>query len=308
MDEPVEHGARNEPRCRSAQDQRNHAEGAAGDLHGPRGFCPDLMDEVRGLLRNRRKRVVHHAHRSSLNREEDGRGQSRRHSGPGTDVARANVGQAVQHPASQRPGVGRCCPGRAGHKARVAAPGGREPARKAARPTGRGGKLERAGLRTRPVPRHVAATTPTPSHAAAPALPLPFFPLPPREGVPPDGWPRFFEPEPRLVRVERRNGIIIASSCSCSSCCTWSSTESSESDSARSPSCRRGSGIPRGFVAQDVQASGKLGATMRKSKNLDGRELMTLDYQKLSVVLWGVVKSLQKRVEKLEKKKRGRSN
>ena len=61
-----------------------------------------------------------------------------------------------------------------------------------------------------------------------------------------------------------------------------------------------------GFVAQDVQASGKLGATM--TKNLDGRELMTLDYQKLSVVLWGVVKSLQKRVEKLEKKKRGRSN
>ena len=63
-----------------------------------------------------------------------------------------------------------------------------------------------------------------------------------------------------------------------------------------------------GFVAQDEQASGKLGATMRKTKNLDGRELMTLDYQKLSVVLWGVVKSLQKRVEKLEKKKRGRSN
>ena len=63
-----------------------------------------------------------------------------------------------------------------------------------------------------------------------------------------------------------------------------------------------------GFVAQDVQASGKLGATMCKTKNLDGRELMTLDYQKLSVVLWGVVKSLQKRVEKLEKKKRGRSN
>ena len=55
-----------------------------------------------------------------------------------------------------------------------------------------------------------------------------------------------------------------------------------------------------GFVAQDVQASGKLGATMCKTKNLDGRELMALDYQKLSVVLWGVVK---KRVEKLEKKK-----
>ena len=58
-----------------------------------------------------------------------------------------------------------------------------------------------------------------------------------------------------------------------------------------------------GFVAQDVQASGKLGATMCKTKNLDGRELMALDYQKLSVVLWGVVKKLQKRVERLEKKK-----
>ena len=58
-----------------------------------------------------------------------------------------------------------------------------------------------------------------------------------------------------------------------------------------------------GFVAQDVQASGKLGATMCKTKNLDGREPMALDYQKLSVVLWGIVKKLQKRVEKLEKKK-----
>ena len=58
-----------------------------------------------------------------------------------------------------------------------------------------------------------------------------------------------------------------------------------------------------GFVAQDVQASGKLGATMCKTKNLDGRELMALDYQKLSVVLWGIVKKLQKRVEKLENKK-----
>ena len=58
-----------------------------------------------------------------------------------------------------------------------------------------------------------------------------------------------------------------------------------------------------GFVAQDVQASGKLGATMCKTKSLDGRELMALDYQKLSVVLWGIVKKLQKRVEKLERKK-----
>ena len=58
-----------------------------------------------------------------------------------------------------------------------------------------------------------------------------------------------------------------------------------------------------GFVAQDVQASGKLGATMCKTKSLDGRELMALDYQKLSVVLWGIVKKLQRRVEKLERKK-----
>ena len=61
-----------------------------------------------------------------------------------------------------------------------------------------------------------------------------------------------------------------------------------------------------GFIAQEVQAT-PLGERVCKTKNLDGRELMTLDYQKLNVVLWGVVKSLQKRVESLEKKKRGRS-
>ena len=61
-----------------------------------------------------------------------------------------------------------------------------------------------------------------------------------------------------------------------------------------------------GFIAQEVQAT-PLGERVCKTKNLDGRELMTLDYQKLNVVLWGVVKSLQKRIEKLEKKKRGRS-
>ena len=59
-----------------------------------------------------------------------------------------------------------------------------------------------------------------------------------------------------------------------------------------------------GFVAQDVQASGKLGATICKTKNGDEKELMALDYQKLSVVLWGVVKKLQRRVEALEKKKK----
>ena len=61
-----------------------------------------------------------------------------------------------------------------------------------------------------------------------------------------------------------------------------------------------------GFIAQDVQAAGKLGETLCKTMSGE-EELLALDYQKLSVVLWGVVKSLQKRVEKLEKK-RGRSN
>ena len=60
-----------------------------------------------------------------------------------------------------------------------------------------------------------------------------------------------------------------------------------------------------GFVAQDVLAAGELGKALCKPMG-DG-ELLALDYQKLSVVLWGVVKSLQKRVDKLEKK-RGRSN
>ena len=61
-----------------------------------------------------------------------------------------------------------------------------------------------------------------------------------------------------------------------------------------------------GFIAQDVQAAGKLGESLCKTMSGE-EELLALDYQKLSVVLWGVVKSLQKRVEKLEKKKRGRS-
>ena len=61
-----------------------------------------------------------------------------------------------------------------------------------------------------------------------------------------------------------------------------------------------------GFIAQDVQAAGKLGETLCKTMSGE-EELLALDYQKLSVVLWGVVKSLQRRVEKLEKK-RGRSN
>ena len=61
-----------------------------------------------------------------------------------------------------------------------------------------------------------------------------------------------------------------------------------------------------GFVAQDVLAAGELGKALCKPMG-DG-ELLALDYQKLSVVLWDVVKSLQRRVEKLEKTKRGRSD
>ena len=48
---------------------------------------------------------------------------------------------------------------------------------------------------------------------------------------------------------------------------------------------RIGAGKEQIGLAQDVQASGKLCATMCKVKNLDGRELMALDHQKLSVVL-----------------------
>ena len=45
-----------------------------------------------------------------------------------------------------------------------------------------------------------------------------------------------------------------------------------------------------GFIAQDVQAAGKLGETLCKTMSGE-EELLALDYQKLSVVLWGVVKA-----------------
>ena len=62
-----------------------------------------------------------------------------------------------------------------------------------------------------------------------------------------------------------------------------------------------------GFVAQQVEASGPLGKSLCKLKKFEDRELMTLDYQRMTAVLWQVCKSLQRRLEKLEKKKRGRS-
>ncbi|CAE7906895.1 unnamed protein product, partial [Symbiodinium necroappetens] len=56
----------------------------------------------------------------------------------------------------------------------------------------------------------------------------------------------------------------------------------------------RGGKDQLGFIAQDVQAAGKLGKTLCKTMS-GPEELLALDYQKLSVVLWGVVKKLQKR-------------
>ena len=63
-----------------------------------------------------------------------------------------------------------------------------------------------------------------------------------------------------------------------------------------------------GFVAQEVYKSGPLNKSFCKLKNFEDRELMTLDYQRMTAVLWQTCKSLQRRIEKLEKKKRGRSN
>ena len=62
-----------------------------------------------------------------------------------------------------------------------------------------------------------------------------------------------------------------------------------------------------GFIAQDVQAAGKLGEILCKTMS-GPEELLALDYQKLSVVLWGVVKKLQKRVDKLERNRGGDSD
>ena len=60
-------------------------------------------------------------------------------------------------------------------------------------------------------------------------------------------------------------------------------------------------------MAQEVEASGPLGNSFCKLKIFEDRELMTLDYQRMTAVLWQTCKNLQRRVERLEKKKRGRS-
>ena len=48
-----------------------------------------------------------------------------------------------------------------------------------------------------------------------------------------------------------------------------------------------------GFVAQQVEASGPLGKSLCKLKKFEDRELMTLDYQRMTAVLWQVCKGLQ---------------
>ena len=57
-----------------------------------------------------------------------------------------------------------------------------------------------------------------------------------------------------------------------------------------------------GFLAQDLQHGGVTGKTM-----WGGEELLTLDYGKLTAVLWGVCKRLQARVDALEKRPRAKA-
>ena len=52
-----------------------------------------------------------------------------------------------------------------------------------------------------------------------------------------------------------------------------------------------------GFLAQDFEATGVTGMTRQQNE-----ELLTLNYSRLTAVLWGVCKKLQSRVEALEKK------
>eukprot|EP00439_Symbiodinium_sp_Y106_P059333 s1258_g8.t1 len=55
-----------------------------------------------------------------------------------------------------------------------------------------------------------------------------------------------------------------------------------------------------GFLAQDFEGTGITGTTYMGGKE----ELLTLDYSRLTAVLWGVCKQLQRRIEALEKPKK----
>ena len=78
-------------------------------------------------LCDRRQSLVDNSDRASLDRKEHGRSQSRRHSGPGANVACADVRDPIHNPASERPGVGRRRTDRLEHVAEVVAPRGRKP-------------------------------------------------------------------------------------------------------------------------------------------------------------------------------------
>ena len=72
------------------------------------------------------------------------------------------------------------------------------------------------------------------------------------------------------------------------------------------PKCYDRTDVPHksrlGFVAQDFEGAGVTGTVWR-----EGQELMTLDFSRLTAVLWGVCKRLQARVDALEKPKKAKA-
>ena len=72
------------------------------------------------------------------------------------------------------------------------------------------------------------------------------------------------------------------------------------------PKCYDRTDVPHksrlGFVAQDFEGAGITGTARR-----EGQELMTLDFSRLTAVLWGVCKRLQARVDALEKPKKAKA-
>ena len=212
MRQAIEHCARDKPSRRSTEDQHDDADRSAGDLDGPRSLGADLLHKLSGLLSDRGESLVNDSHRAPLDREEHGRSHSCRHSGPGADVACANVGQSVQYPASQRPGIGRCCQDRLSHIAGAAAPCGRKPERRRA-PDGPRRQAEGNGA------AHQASAaasgrnhTDTEPRSCATSRPSGLGELPFRASA--LGSSRWvgplLEPEPLLVLVERRNGLTVS--------------------------------------------------------------------------------------------------
>ena len=75
---------------------------------------------------------------------------------------------------------------------------------------------------------------------------------------------------------------------------------------AAAPKCYDRTDVPHksrlGFVAQDFEGAGVTGTARREDQ-----ELMTLDFSRLTAVLWGVCKRLQARVDALEKPKKAKA-